>query len=441
MVRRHPHTVKIGVRFSSSPYYSEDYFSTPLFIYLSLHKINVEAKDKLKRLDRDVAALLEKIKSRKMPQGNWRAINSWVDFLRANGSHQKTIVKNLYCFICFLDTFPPKISLSKATKEEIGSAMAKIENSDYASTTKRNIKVIVKSFYKHYLGDDLYYPKQIAWVKSSNNRNKKMLPEDILSEEEILKMIGSASNIRDKAIIALLYDSGIRVGELLSLRKKDVDMDSEPAHVIVDGKTGMRKIPIWFSVPYLTNYLELVKEKKQDSYLWTGVGTWSASITQVDGSAIRKVLRLAAAKAGIEKRIYPHLFRHSRATYYANKLTEQQLKAFFGWTGDSRMVSTYVHMSGRDIDDAVMQAYGKKAKETTAPKLTEKVCPRCRYPNGIDFLHCRRCGAPLNESQAMKGEVTTKTLNEALLEHATDPGFVESLIDYIAKQEKNRKKR
>lgn len=107
----------------------------------------------------------------------------------------------------------------------------------------------------------------------------------------------------------------------------------------------MRKIPVLFSAPYLSNYLELMKDKKQDSYLWTAIGTWTEHDKLVDGSAIRKLLRVIGAKAGLEKRIYPHLFRHSRATYYANRITEQQLKVFFGWTGDSKMVSTYVHIN------------------------------------------------------------------------------------------------
>ncbi len=251
------------------------------------------------------------------------------------------------------------------------------------------------------------------------------------------RMIESASNPRDKAIIALLYDSGIRVGELLSLKKKSVDLDSEPGHVVVDGKTGMRKIPILFSAPYLAGYLEMERGKKPDDYLWTGIGTWKGSAKLVDDSAIRKMLKIAAKRAGIGKRIYPHLFRHSRATYYANRLTEQQLKALFGWTGDSRMVSIYVHMSGRDIDDAVLQAYGRQPKAAVVPILTEKICPRCRYANGIDFLHCRRCGAPLDDSQVNREDV----LKRAVADHLEDPEFFDELMCAYLKRQRQRKRK
>lgn len=353
------------------------------------------------QLEKSLAKLVDGIEA-KMPKKNASAINAWIDFLRANGVNVKTILKDVYCLRIFSNYLQPNLLYSKATKDQIASAIAKVESSDYSPKTKRNIKITVKAFYKHYLGEDYFYPKQVAWIKAATNGNKKMLPEDILSEDEILKMIEAAGNVRDKAIIAVLYDSGIRVGELLSLRKKDIALNDEPAHIIVNGKTGMRRIPILFSPAYLSRYLELVKKKKPDDYLWTAIGTWTEHNKLVDGSAIRKLLKLVAKKAGIEKRIYPHLFRHSRATNYANKLTEQQLKGLFGWTGDSKMVSTYVHMSGRDIDDAVMQAYGKKPKEVTAPKLVEKICPRCREPNGIDFVHCSRCGSALDIATVMK---------------------------------------
>ena len=390
------------------------------------------------KLEKSILLLLDKINSRKMPEQNKKAIGAWINFLRARGLHQRTIIKNLYCMSCFLEDVQPKVQLKTATREDIEAAMAKLEGSDYSTKTKSNIKVVVKSFYKHYLGEDSFYPKQIAWVKSAGAKNKKMLPEDILTEEEILKMIEAAGNLRDKAIIALLYDSGIRVGELLSLKKKSAELNSEPGHIVVDGKTGMRKIPILFSAPYLSNYLELVKGKKPDEYLWTGIGSWTSTNRLVDGAAIRKLLRNAAKKAGIEKRIYPHLFRHSRATYYANRLTEQQLKALFGWTGDSRMVSTYVHMSGRDIDDAVMQTYGKRPKEMAAPVLTERICPRCRYANGIDFLHCKRCGAALETGTLMKEEQVANSLKESLLEAAQDPKFVEDLMYFLAQKKKRK---
>ena len=68
-----------------------------------------------------------------------------------------------------------------------------------------------------------------------------------------------------------------------------------------------------------------------------------------------KVFKKIARKAGIEKKVYPHLFRHSRATQLARYLTEMEMKIFFGWSKNSNMPSVYVHLSGRDIDEKIIQ--------------------------------------------------------------------------------------
>jgi integrase/recombinase XerD len=253
------------------------------------------------------------------------------------------------------------------------------------------------------LGEDMYYPRQVAWIKTTTAGNKRMLPEDLITENEIIKMLKATRNPRDKAIIALLFDAGIRAGELLGLRKKDIDFNSEPVHITVNGKTGMRQIPIMFSVPYVSKYIEIMDDLGATDPLWKDLGSRSNGDKSLNQSGLNMMLKKVCKRAGVEKRIYAHLFRHSRASNYANKLTEQQLKAFFGWTGGSRMAATYVHLSGRDIDDAVLQANGMKPKEQDkTPTLTIKVCPRCRKVNDLSSIHCSTCGSALDIATVMK---------------------------------------
>ena len=364
--------------------------------------------------ERRVVSIMKKIQENNdIPADNRKAARQWMYYLEARGVAKNTIIKHLYSLERFLVFLPKGVLLSKATREDVQAAVARLERENYSPETKHNIKVIAKAFFKHTLGDDEFYPKQVSWIKNTLNKNRKKMP-DVLTEEEVLKMIGSVSSPRDKAIIAVLYDSGVRVGELLSMKIGDIDLNSEPAHIIVDGKTGMRRIPVYFCAPYLVSYMQTLINKKQQDHLWIALGSWSNINYKIKESGVRKVLKDAAKKAGIEKRMYPHLFRHSRATNYANKLTEQQLKVFFGWTGDSKMVSTYVHLSGRDIDDAVLQANGLKSKDhSERSMLTVKVCPRCRESNPMSFVHCSRCGAALDISTAMKQEEITMILETA----------------------------
>jgi hypothetical protein len=89
-------------------------------------------------------------------------------------------------------------------------------------------------------------------------------------------------------------------------------------------------------------------------------------------------------KAGINKNLHPHLFRHSRATYMANFLTEAQMNAYFGWVQGSDMPAVYVHLSGRDIDDAVLKANGIMKSENEPEKIdTDNSDLVCDMENNI----------------------------------------------------------
>ena len=378
---------------------------------------------------------------KKIPDSNRKLATGYIEFMHARGLNTRTVNKNLYCLAIYLRALGNKNAL-KADKITIERAMAQIEGTKYSEHTKHHVRVAVKQVYKHFLGEDFYYPRQIAWIKVGDGRKgKKLLPADILSEDEIMKMLKATTNPRDKAIIALLFDTGMRVGELGGMRIKDVDLSKEPAHVVVNGKTGMRQIPIMFSVPYLAHYMNDMKSRKPSDLMWETVGSWSNTGKIVDYNGIRQMLKRVGDTAKISKRIYPHLFRHSRASYYANKLTEQQLKAFFGWSGDSRMASTYVHLSGRDIDNAVLQANGMKVPEQEKPKLTVKLCQRCQFSNMFEATYCVRCGATMDISAAMNAHEAESKMKQYMSDALKDPKLIEDVVHaYLMQQREKRKK-
>jgi len=120
--------------------------------------------------------------------------------------------------------------------------------------------------------------------------------------------------------------------------------------------------------------------------------------------ALAKILKVAAGKAGLKKRITPHKLRHSRATFLASRLTEAQMNQIFGWKQGSEMPSIYVHLSGRDVDDAILGVYGLKKTEEEKPKLTPRICPRCNRSNTYDGKFCSRCGLALDINAAAQIE-------------------------------------
>jgi integrase/recombinase XerD len=205
-------------------------------------------------------------------------------------------------------------------------------------------------------------------IKPSFHHKGMKLPEDILTLDEVQRMVREAYSIRDKALISVLYESGVRIGELLSMRIRNAEFDEFGGVLLVDGKTGMRRVRIVQSVKELKDWLYYHPfANNPESFLWLNA---QHAPLHVGYNAVMKMLKEVALRCGVTKRVHPHLFRHSRATHLANKLTESQMRVYFGWTGGSKMSAIYVHLSGRDVDEAILELNGVE-KPRNDPEFNE----------------------------------------------------------------------
>ena len=143
--------------------------------------------------------------------------------------------------------------------------------------------------------------------------------------------------------------------------------------------------------------------------------------------ALAKILRVAVERTGIMKKVSPHKLRHSRATFLASRITESQMNAVFGWKQGSDMPSIYVHLSGRDVDDAILGVYGLSNKKEEKPTLTPRICPRGNQSNIYYGKFCSKCGLALDINAAVqleKARLKTDTIMNMLMD---DPEFKELL--------------
>ncbi len=160
------------------------------------------------------------------------------------------------------------IDFDKVEKRDLFIFISELEQSDKSEWLKHDYKVALKKFYKWYLKDD--NPELTKWIKASISRKDRKLPEEMLIEEDILKMINCAKKKSDKAIIALLWDIGARVGEIGNLRIKHIKFDEYGATINLKGKTGYRRVRAVFSVEYLQAWLlEHPDRNNPDAPLWT----------------------------------------------------------------------------------------------------------------------------------------------------------------------------
>jgi integrase/recombinase XerD len=314
-------------------------------------------------------------------------------------------------------------------KDEIIRVLAEIERSELKAWTKHDYKLVLRMFLE-WLGKD------VSWIKVRNPRND-LQAEDMLTDAEVHAMIDAAASLRDKALVATLYDGGFRIAELGELRIKDVAFDSYGAILIVRGKTGIRRVRIISAAPYLSQWLNAHPLRtNREAPLWIS----STNNEIMNYFALRAQLQKIAKRAGITKKVNPHNFRHSRATYLASHLTESQLEEYLGWVHGSASPRTYVHLSGRDVDDKILELHGLK-KETEASEATVKQCPFCKTLNTVDAMVCHICKRPLEirAEDVISLEDQIKSLKEqseaqqreltAMKEREKEHGDVDSIID------------
>jgi len=289
------------------------------------------------------------------------------------------------------------VSFKEATKEHIIDLVQEIERKRYSEWTKHDYKVGLKKFYKWLRDTEEGYPIEVRWMKTGIKNSKKKLPEELLDVEDVKKLIESAQHPRDKAFVSMLYESGARIGEILTLRIKHVEFDDYGVKLMVSGKTGMRRVRIIGSVSYLSNWLNYHPYREDpESPLWLSIGSKCYN-KKIKYRAMAVRLMKIAKRAGVKKRVNPHSFRHARASHLAQHLSPYQLNQLFGWTQGSDMAATYVHLSGKDVDDALLVLAGKKKRQDSSTNLETKECPRCKYSeNGIDAMFCGQCGCALS---------------------------------------------
>lgn len=205
-----------------------------------------------------------------------------------------------------------------------------------------------RSFYL-FLKKEGYFIGNIPDIETP--KKPKHLP-NCLSEEEIDKLLEtpdltSPSGIRDRAMLETMYSSGLRVSELLNLKRGQVNLNK--CIITVFGKGAKeRKVPIAeYAVEYIKKYINEVRNKsefKKSDYLFL-----NKSGNPLSRVYFFKKVREYAELAGIEMTISPHTLRHSFATHLLNH--GAQLRMVQGMLGHTNIATTqiYTHVSSEKL--------------------------------------------------------------------------------------------
>lgn len=307
-------------------------------------------------------------------------------------------------------------------KRDIERIVARIEQEEFSDWTKYDYKLILKTFLT-WLGKR----DEVDWMRLKKPRK---LPDEILTERDITAMIDAAENLRDKALIAVMYEGGFRISEVGNLAVKDVTFDRYGAIAMVNGKTGMRRVRLIWSMPYIAQWLE-VHPRRDDR----NAPLWIKASNPVEGlryDAIRFQLQKIARRAKVDKKVNPHNFRHSRSTHLASRLTESQMEEYLGWVQGSKMPSIYVHMSGRDLDNDLLKMYGLETDEQERKELKMRQCPHCKAINTMGARICMNCRRPLAIEEVIAREEGAMEMFRDFMDLIADrPEIAEKFRKYL----------
>ncbi len=381
----------------------------------------------------DALAGLEKAED--VSERNKKVILRFADHCTAEGLSLARTVK----YVFTLKTLAQILTMDfeAAKQKDIETLLGKIERHPrgYSEWTKKDFRVCIKKFYKWLLGTGDDFPEEVRWIKTGIRKDRKKIPQEILTEEEVMLLVDTASNHRDKALLITLYESGARIGELAEAKIRQFVPDQHGAALILIGKTGMRRVRLLAADPYLRAWLNMHPRRDDpNAPMWVKNNGKPMTYSTVAG-----LIRRITKRSGIKKNVHAHLFRHSRATFLANHLTDSQLAAYFGWEPGTKMTATYVHLAGRDIDGAILGVYGIKIDEEEGKNGKSHLpvpveCLRCGERNPEDASFCSKCGMALNFKSALDTD-TKDLLNLVEQPNVTvDPSLLSILIKRIDEQ-------
>lgn len=296
-------------------------------------------------------------------------------------------------------------------------------------------KEILKPFFK-WLRQTTDDPPEIKGLKNKKGGDEDMPVDELISRDDLAALIQALPEVQDKAKVAILYDSGLRASEFCALNVGSVVFDPYGAVITLPKgapglKTGSRRVRVFESVPFLHAWFELHPRKKDPrAPLWLTMSNNSTEGSRLKANSLWYFVVKAAEKADLKKDVWPHLFRHSAATERARLgWNEGQMRAFFGWSKGSDMPSLYVHLAGRDYEDAELERRGLKGRdEKGASALLPLKCGRCGTENPLTSVFCASCRQPVSpeaeaaidkQRQAEIEVIARKMVEEKLKEQMT----------------------
>ncbi|AZQ57309.1 recombinase [Maribacter sp. MJ134] len=279
---------------------------------------------------------LEKIRNRPAKKGYKYCPEEYLLKLELKRYAESTVRNYVSCFEAFInhyyDTDPTDLN-EMDVRNYLQKLIQEKKSNSYVNLAVNSIKF----FYEIVLG----MPNRFYSIERPRKQNP--LPK-VLSKEEVINIMECANNIKHKCIIGLLYSSGLRRGELLNLLVTDID--SKRMMINIKNAKGNKDRYSVLSPRILKDLQKYYKEYRPSKYLFEG-----AKRGKYSGTSVLNIVDAAAKKAGILKKVTPHMLRHSFATHLLESGTDiRHIQLLLGHSS-TKTTEIYTHVADRSFMD------------------------------------------------------------------------------------------
>lgn len=300
--------------------------------------------------------------------------------------------------------------LEEATYEEILSYLEGLKKYLSDNTVALYLSKFMQ-FYRFCFDEteDIKYNKLLKKLQKINTgiKRKYINPQDILLPEDVKRLINVATLERDRCIVATLFESGMRRGELLALTNNMVLMEESKQEVTfnipeVEGcKTGGRTVVCLEIYGYVQDWMKCNK---------------SEMFMPISENGLKRILISLFDKSGLNKPYNPHWFRHSAITHAVNiGMQHSAISMRFWGSVNSDMLEVYIHLSEQMQANAYRNAKGMNGNETKV----------------INPLSCRcvNCGRLIQTGSLCKTCEDSKKLSKENIELKADIETMKSMFN------------
>ena len=248
-------------------------------------------------------------------------------------------IEDIYKYLEYMENNKIKTALN-IKYQNITNYLKYLDNNNYETSSIIRKIVSIKLFHK-YLSEE-YKIKDVS-SKITNPRLRRKLP-NILTIEEVDNLLDIKLNTpfdyRNKAMLELMYSSGLRVSELVDLKLNNIDLDNGYVRCLGKGKKE-RIIPIGeIAIEYLKKYINEYRNSMKKGYYTENVflNNHGKNITR---QGFFLIIKNIAKEKNIDKNITPHMLRHSFATHLLNN--GANLRTIQEMLGHSSITTTQIY--------------------------------------------------------------------------------------------------